>query len=92
MSRCRRSRFWTGKGGELVEGLAHGYGTDADARYVASRHIVALTEHPVDRAAECWDGLLTLLRDGDNHQRAIAAKYLDLRTGLVKPKARAAKA
>ncbi|MHA7633455.1 hypothetical protein [Corallococcus sp. M7] len=49
---------------------------DADSRYASFRHVMEVTQQKVDWAAEVWDGLLTLLKDGDNHQRAIAAQVL----------------
>ena len=51
-------------------------GKDADSRYASYRHLMDVTEQPVDWASEVWDELLALLREGDNHQRAIAAQLL----------------
>ncbi|RYZ42841.1 MAG: hypothetical protein EOO71_06210 [Myxococcaceae bacterium] len=49
---------------------------DADSRSESYRHLMAVTDAPVDWAAEVWAELLALLREGDNHQRAIAAQLL----------------
>ncbi|RYZ45273.1 MAG: hypothetical protein EOO72_04485 [Myxococcaceae bacterium] len=51
-------------------------GQDADSRHASYRHLMAVTDAPVDWAADVWDGLLALLKEGDNHQRAIAAQLL----------------
>ncbi|RKG51071.1 hypothetical protein D7X30_36670 [Corallococcus sp. AB011P] len=49
---------------------------DADSRYASFRHVMEVTQAKVAWAAEVWDGLLALLKEGDNHQRAIAAQVL----------------
>ncbi|RKH63258.1 hypothetical protein [Corallococcus llansteffanensis] len=51
-------------------------GQDADVRYASFRHVMEVTQQPVEWAAEVWEDLLALLREGDNHQRAIAAQVL----------------
>jgi hypothetical protein len=52
------------------------HGTDAESRGASFKHLLELTQQPVDWAYEVWDELLTLLREGDNHQRAIGAQLL----------------
>lgn len=51
-------------------------GLDVDSRYASYQHLMQVTEQPVEWASEVWEGLLALLREGDNHQRAIAAQVL----------------
>ncbi|WPP52117.1 hypothetical protein [Catalinimonas niigatensis] len=50
--------------------------TDKVLRYVSFQHIMKLTDQPVDWAYEVWDGLLILLKEGDNHQRTMAVQLL----------------
>jgi hypothetical protein len=52
------------------------HSTDAESRGASFKHLLELTQQPVDWAYEVWDELLTLLREGDNHQRAIGAQLL----------------
>jgi activator of HSP90 ATPase len=52
------------------------HGTDAESRAASFMHLLELTQQPVEWAHEVWDELLTLLREGDNHQRAIGAQLL----------------
>ena len=49
---------------------------DAELRYTSFRFVMEATDDPVDWAYDVWDGLVELLRRGDNHQRAIAAQVL----------------
>ncbi|WNG21225.1 hypothetical protein [Cystobacter fuscus] len=52
------------------------HGTDAESRAASFMHLLELTQQPVEWAYEVWDELLTLLREGDNHQRAIGVQLL----------------
>ena len=45
-------------------------------RYASFQHLMKLTQHPVAWVYEAWDGLLALLREGNNHQHAIAIQFL----------------
>jgi len=56
--------------------FANLHSKDAESRAASYMHLLALTEQPVDWAYEVWDELLGLLREGDNHQRSIAAQLL----------------
>jgi hypothetical protein len=56
--------------------FTHLHGTDAESRAASFMHLLKLTQQPVEWAYEVWDELLTLLREGDNHQRAIGAQLL----------------
>lgn len=49
---------------------------DKDLRYRAYLEVIAATDRPVDWAYEVWDDLVAMLREGDNHQRSIAAQTL----------------
>ncbi|MFY0581815.1 hypothetical protein ACN28S_52840 [Cystobacter fuscus] len=57
------------------------HSTDAESRAASFMHLLELTQQPVEWAYEVWDELLKLLREGDNHQRAIGAQLL---SGLAK--------
>jgi hypothetical protein len=52
------------------------HSADKQARYHSFLALVAATDEPVDWAYDVWDGLLAMLSQGDNHQRAIAAQLL----------------
>ena len=56
--------------------FANLHSKDAESRAASFHHLLALVQQPVDWAYEVWDELLALLREGDNHQRAIAAQLL----------------
>ncbi|MBC7829011.1 MAG: hypothetical protein H7122_14775 [Chitinophagaceae bacterium] len=58
------------------EHLNNLHSRDADLRYASFHYLIQLTQQPVNWAYEVWDELLALLRNGDNHQRAIAAQLL----------------
>jgi hypothetical protein len=49
---------------------------DGDLRYTAYMDLMQATEQPVDWAYEVWDELLEMLRDPNNHRRAIASQLL----------------
>ena len=65
----------------LREHFTRLHGTDAESRAASFKYLLELTEQPVDWASTVWDELLTLLHEGDNHQRAIGAQLL---SGLAK--------
>ena len=52
------------------------HSTDAESRYASFHYLMKLTQQPVAWAYDAWDGQLALVREGDNHQRAIAAQLL----------------
>ena len=54
---------------------------DADTRYQSYKYMLAVTQEPVQWSYEIWNEMLTMLKDGDNHQRSIAAQVL---SGLAK--------
>jgi hypothetical protein len=54
---------------------------DADARYESYKYVLAQTLEPVQWSYEIWDQMLAMLKNGDNHQRSIAAQIL---SGLAK--------
>lgn len=54
---------------------------DADVRYEAFRYLQKETQQPVDWAYEAWDTLVEMIRNGNNHERGIAAQLL---TNLAK--------
>ncbi|HVY55504.1 MAG TPA: hypothetical protein VHC46_07080 [Thermodesulfobacteriota bacterium] len=49
---------------------------DKDRRYKAFTELLRLSDRPVSWAYEAWDRLLRLMKQGDNHQRAIGAQLL----------------
>jgi len=49
---------------------------DRDRRYEAYQYLLKETQEPVGWAYEVWEELLTLLSQGDNHERSIAAQLL----------------
>jgi hypothetical protein len=49
---------------------------DKDVQGKAFRHLLAVTEEPVDWAYGAWDELLESLRHKDNRRRAVAAQVL----------------
>ncbi|MEJ7768188.1 MAG: hypothetical protein WKF89_10290 [Chitinophagaceae bacterium] len=52
------------------------HSTNPDQRYTAFQHVIAVTQQRVDWSYHVWDELITMLRNGDNHQRSIAAQVL----------------
>lgn len=54
---------------------------DADARYESYKYVLNQTLEPVSWSYEIWDELLGMMKNGDNHQRSIAAQVL---SGLAK--------
>jgi len=49
---------------------------DKELQNKAFFYILNITEKPVDWAYDVWDEMMTGLRNGDNHVRAIAAQVL----------------
>jgi hypothetical protein len=60
----------------MIEQLNDIRSTDRDAQNAAYSALMAETERPVGWAYAAWDELLAMLRDPDNHQRAIGAQLL----------------
>jgi hypothetical protein len=56
--------------------LATLHSQDKESRYRAFLSLLEATDNPVDWAYDAWDDLVALLRQGDNHQRAMAAQLL----------------
>jgi len=52
------------------------YSDDATSRYASFQYLIKITDQPVDWAYEIWDNVLLMLRDKNNHRRAIAAQLL----------------
>ena len=52
------------------------HSTDRELRYHAFLYLLEATDKPVDWAYDVWDDMVAMLRQGDNHQRAIAAQLL----------------
>jgi hypothetical protein len=61
---------------EIADSLNHLRSNDAGQQNLAYTALMAATNMPVVWAYEIWDGLLTLLRTGDNRQRAIASQVV----------------
>ena len=49
---------------------------DPDTRYESYKYILAVTQEPVEWSYDIWDEMLAMLKNGDNHQRSIAAQIL----------------
>ncbi|MET0462495.1 MAG: hypothetical protein ABW007_05060 [Chitinophagaceae bacterium] len=56
--------------------LVNLHNTDANSRYESFQYLIKETQERVDWAYEVWNDLLKMLKDGDNHQRSIAAQLL----------------
>ncbi|MCG2615781.1 hypothetical protein LZZ85_15885 [Terrimonas sp. NA20] len=52
------------------------HNTDANSRYESFQYLIKETQQPVDWAYDVWNDLLKMLKEGDNHQRSIAAQLL----------------
>ncbi len=52
------------------------HNTDANSRYESFQYLIKETQEPVSWAYEVWDDLLKMLKEGDNHQRSIAAQLI----------------
>ncbi len=61
---------------ETKRHLSNLHSNDANSRYESFQYILKLTQQPVDWAYDVWNDLLLQLKNGDNHQRAIAAQLL----------------
>ncbi len=60
----------------MTPSLADLHSDDANRQNAAFQSLIAATREPVDWAYEIWDELLSVLKNGDNRQRAIAAQVL----------------
>ena len=61
---------------EISNHLNNLYSKDPNLRYESFQYIIKLTNEPVNWAYDVWNDLLLQLKNGDNHQRAIAAQLL----------------
>ena len=60
----------------IQEHLNNLQSSDKELRYASFQFILKETNKPVPWVYQVWDDLFVLLKNGDNHQRAIAAQLL----------------
>jgi hypothetical protein len=61
---------------EISASLAQLKSTDANHQNAAFQTLMSASKVPVDWGYEIWDDLVSMLKKGDNRQRAIAAQVL----------------
>ena len=60
----------------IQEHLNNLHSSDKEPRYASFQFLLKETNKPVPWVYQVWDDLFVLLKNGDNHQRAIAAQLL----------------